>query len=552
MRLSLSQINVKVGDFEANYRKIMVAVKRAAQHRDHMVIFPELSLCGYLHRDSIERAEFLAQSEKYLRLIAEHAPANLYVVVGTPIRHPTHDGQIQNACVVIHNHRIVHQQAKTALPHYDIFDELRYYAPADTWGVFTVEGKVCGIAICEDVWRVEGDSVDHLRSHGLGDCKLPLDALDVLIVCSASPYEKGKLARRLVGVRKCCTTFNIDAVYVNTVGAEDGILFDGRSFAMNRSGVLTALSPMYEEHHQTVSIPARSAALPVLPMPIEERYADIYASLAFGVREYVHKNGFKRVVFGLSGGIDSAVTAVIAAEALGADNVHALVMPSPYSSSASMEDAQTLIETLGLPHTTLPITDIFSQCRALLQKSMYDGHDVDITEQNIQARIRGMLIMAHANLVGALPLATGNKSELAVGYCTQYGDMVGALAVIGDLYKCDVYRLARYLNRITEVIPTTIIEKPPSAELKPDQTDEDTLPPYAVLDAVLERYIEEGESVAQIVGSGIDEPTVRSIIRLHHRSEHKRNQAPPVVRVSKKAFGIGRRMLVSRAAFELS
>lgn len=555
MRISLSQISSSVGDFEGNYQKILAALEVAAQNNSTMAIFPELSLCGYLHRDIVEREDFNAQVERYLKRVAQNAPDNIYAIIGAPIRDSARRDCLHNAAVVIHNGDILHRQAKTALPNYDIFDERRYYCPAIRWGTFIVQGQVCGIAICEDVWQAEEYSADQLLEHGFGRCALPLHKLDLLIVCSASPYDPEKLQRRISLIKKCCSAFNFDAVYVNAVGAEDGILFDGQSFAIERSGALVQLSPMYQESDDTTLLPPpttpdRSRKLPAFAMD-RDLETEHYASLVFGVREYARKNGFDRAVLGVSGGIDSAVTAVIASDALGPKNVHALVMPSPYNAPSSVTDATELIDTLTLPSTTLPITEIFSAYRALLKEPLYDGRDADVTEQNIQARIRGMLIMAYANTTHTLPLTTGNKSELAVGYCTQYGDMAGGLTVIGDLYKGEVYQLARYINRDGEIIPTSIIEKPPSAELKPNQVDQDSLPPYDILDQVLRWYLEERASLAQIIDRGIAEEVARSIIRMHHRSEHKRTQAAPVIRVSKKAFGVGRRMLISRTPFEL-
>ena len=400
MHIYLSQINSKIGDFDANYRAIMDAVEHAARSGNRLAVFPELSLCGYLHRDSVEHRTFLLQSERYMQMIVDNAPHEIHIVIGAPTCDSAQRHIVYNACVVIYNGRIVHRQAKSRLPNYDIFDEKRYYTPADHWETFTVQGRVCGIAICEDMWQAEHYSVDRLRREGLGDCKLPLEKIDTLIVCSASPYEKDKPQRRLAIMKKYCTTFDIDAVYVNAVGGEDGILFDGQSFAMHRSGALTALFPMYEEHHRAVACEPSADNPPRLERDPD---AEIYRSLLFGIREYVVKNGFRQVVLGLSGGIDSAITATLAARSLGADNVHVLVMPSNYSSQSSVQDAMALIAELGLSYSTLPIADIFSAYRALLQKDVYDGHDIDITEQNLQARIRGMLIMAYANTTDSLP-----------------------------------------------------------------------------------------------------------------------------------------------------
>lgn len=554
MRVLISQISSSVGDFEGNYQKTMASLEIAAQNDSAMAVFPELSLCGYLHRDSVEREDFHAQVAQYLKKIVQNAPRHIYTVVGAPIRDPKRKNRLYNAVIVIYNGDILYWQAKTLLPDYDIFNEKRYYQPAVRWDTFIVQGRVCGIAICEDVWQAEGLSTDQLLQGGLGQCALPLKKLDLLIVCSASPYEPEKLQRRISLIKKCTTTFNFDAVYVNAVGADDGILFDGQSFAVERTGKVIQVSPMYQESDDIVLLqdsPHHSSQPPSVSAD-SNLMAEFYASLVFGAREYARKNDLPRAVLGVSGGIDSAITATIASEALGPENVHALVMPSPYNSPSSVTDAMTLINTLALPSTNLPIAEIFSAYRVLLQEKLYNEHDVDITEQNIQARIRGMLIMAYANTVNALPLTTGNKSELAVGYCTQYGDMVGGLSVIGDLYKGEVYQLAHYINRNTEIIPASIIKKPPSAELKPNQVDQDTLPPYEILDQVLRWYIEEQASLAQIVENGVEERVARSIIRMHHHSEHKRTQAAPVIRVSKKAFGAGRRMLISRAPFELT
>ena len=425
MRVALSQINPRVCDFEGNYAKIIASIKQAAYRGDRLLVFPELSLSGYLHRDSIKREDFLSQCAHYVQMIVDNASPNVYVVIGTPTFDVNNTRILYNSCVVIHNNAIIHRQAKSALPNYDIFDEMRYYTAAHTWGTFDIDGCTCGIAICEDVWHAEHYSADKLRAYGLGCSKLPLQDLGMLIVCNASPFETGKLQRRVGMLARYCSTFNCDAVYVNAVGGEDGVLFDGQSFSVNRAGMLTHVSPMYREHYDTVSFdtPQRHITLK------QEVCADICKSLVFGLQEYVKKNGFKKIVLGLSGGIDSAIVTVVANMALGADSVHALIMPSVHTSRMSIDDGIALVNTLGVTYTVQSISTLFDEYYTLL-RDICHGDSADITIQNIQARIRGMMIMAYANATGALPLNTGNKSEVAIGYCTQYGDMIGALGVI--------------------------------------------------------------------------------------------------------------------------
>jgi NAD+ synthase (glutamine-hydrolysing) len=436
--------------------------------------------------------------------------------------------------------RIIHTQAKTLLPTYDVFDEARWFEPAAARATVSFQGEKLGIAICEDIWW-EGEPAPGLR-YPVDPVAELLDAGATLILSpSASPFHADKPRIRLDLLSRIGKTSGVPVVYVNMVGANDNIIFDGQSMATSRDGKLVFMGKAFEEELAVVETDTTG---PEVPLP-QDRYAQIEGALVLGIKDYVRKCGFTRVHLGLSGGIDSALVAVLAVKALGAERVDVFGLPSRYSSTGSVEDARTLAANLGLTLRLMSIEDIFSSFLGTLEP-VFAGAKPDITEENIQARIRGTLLMAFSNKLNSLLLTTGNKSELATGYCTLYGDMSGGLAVIGDLLKVEVYGLARAINAREHLIPESIIDKAPSAELRPDQKDQDSLPPYETLDAILQQYLVQNKSAADIAACGFDAALVRSVIGMVEKAEYKRRQAPPVLKVSPKAFGTGRRIPIAR------
>jgi NAD+ synthetase len=435
----------------------------------------------------------------------------------------------------MHRGRVVHRARKQLLPTYDVFDESRYFEPGGFSMPFPFKGTYLGLSVCEDIWnRAVPYAVDPVagltRDNG---------ALDLLINISASPYHHGKLAERQQIFSDLCRHNDLPLLYVNQVGGQDALVFDGHSLALNSRGEVCARAAGFKEQLLVVDTEKLHASCSALAYP-EDSIATVHDALVLGLRDYLHKTGFSGAVIGLSGGIDSAVTAVLAAEALGPDNLLCVALPSPYTAEMSVDDARRLAQNLGCRFSVIPIADPM-QCYAKLLEPFFAGRPEDVTEQNIQARIRGNLLMALSNKFGSLLLATGNKSEMAVGYCTLYGDMSGGLAVISDVPKVMVYELARWMNRAGEVIPGRIMTRPPSAELKPDQYDQDDLPPYEILDPILSGYLEEHLSVDDIAARGFDPAVIRDIIRRIRMNEHKRKQAPLGLKVTSKAFGHGRR-----------
>jgi len=516
---------------------------RCADEAPDLVILPELFLCGYPPRDLLERHWFIQQSLEavdQLRALSQRYPKT-GILVGAPLPtgRPTGKG-LYNAALLICNGEVVFQQNKSLLPTYDVFDEARYFDPADQVAVVPFRGEMLGISICEDAWN---DPELWLRVPYDADpiASLAAAGATLLINISASPFWVGKdtIRYRLLSnhARRHCLPF----IFVNQVGANDELIFDGRSLVVNGSGQPVVIFPSFREEVQTVDTQAMSPLPAYTPEP---RLESIYQALVLGIRDYTRKTGFRQVVLGLSGGIDSSLACCLAVDALGPENVLGVSMPSPYSSAGSIEDARQLAQNLGIRFLVIPITDIFNAYLDTLTPC-FEGRPPDVTEENIQSRIRGNILMALSNKFGYLVLTTGNKSELAVGYCTLYGDMSGGLAVIADLPKTVVYELARYVNREREIIPQACLTKPPSAELRPNQTDQDTLPPYNILDGILQLYIDEGKSLAEIVAQGYEQETVAWVLRAVDRNEYKRWQAPPGLKVTSKAFGMGRRMPVA-------
>ncbi|MGD0726266.1 MAG: NAD+ synthase [Spirochaetia bacterium] len=541
MRVASGQINPTIGDFKGNCEKVLSFAARAKEAGCSLVVFPELCLCGYPPMDLLEYELFVEENLKALRQVQNGAPKGIGIVVGYVDRNRARPGKgLLNAASLLVDGRIIHTQAKTLLPTYDVFDEARWFEPAAARAIVPFKGEKLGIAICEDIWW-EGEPAPGLR-YPVDPVAELLDAGATLILSpSASPFHAGKPRVRLDLLARIGKTSGVPVVYVNTVGANDNIIFDGQSMVTSKEGKLVFLGKAFEEELAVVDT---DAAGPEVPLP-EDRYAQIEGALVLGIRDYVRKCGFTRVHLGLSGGIDSALVAVLAVKALGAGRVDVFGLPSRYSSTGSVEDARALAANLGLTLRLMSIEDIFGSFLRTLEP-VFEGRKPDITEENVQARIRGTLLMAFSNKLNSLLLTTGNKSELATGYCTLYGDMSGGLAVIGDLLKVEVYGLARAINTRERLIPESIIDKAPSAELRPDQKDQDSLPPYETLDAILQQYLVENKSAADIAACGFDAALVRSVIGMVEKAEYKRRQAPPVLKVSPKAFGTGRRIPIAR------
>jgi len=545
MLVAMAQVNTTVGDFEGNFRKVMDYVERAAAGGADLVVFPEMCLCGYPPLDLLDYEPFVDENLKQVRRIQRAVPGGIGVVVGYMDRNRSQAGKsLLNVASLIADGELLHTQAKTLLPTYDVFDEARYFEPAAERKVVQLAGRRVGIAICEDLWW-ESEPQPGLR-YPIDPVRELLDqGADLIIAPSASPFYAGKLRIRSALVRRIGRASGVPVVYTNLVGGNDNLIFDGRSLATAPDGSLICLAKAFEEDLVFVDTEASAEAIETG----EDKYSEIEQALVLGLRDYLGKCGLKRVSLGLSGGIDSALVAALAVSAVGAENVTAFSMPSRYSSQGSRDDARELADRLGIRLVTVPIEGVFSSFLQALEPVLA-GTEADVTEENIQARIRGTLLMAHSNKFATLLLATGNKSELATGYCTLYGDMNGGLAVIGDLLKTEVYELARRINRRAPMIPQAIIDKPPSAELRPDQTDQDSLPDYDTLDRVLGLYLLENLTLNEIVARGIDRDLAGRVLRMVGRAEYKRRQAPPVLKVSARAFGTGRRMPIARRIFE--
>ena len=542
MKIALAQINPKVGDFQNNAKMIRSFIDRAGNSGAHLVVFPELAVTGYPPKDLLDVPAFIDENLKTLDEIVRSVH-NIAVIVGFVDRNKRPYGKlVHNAAAFIHDRKIVSVHHKSLLPTYDVFDECRHFEPAHD--IFTVKfmGYTLGISICEDIWNDEEfwprpmyeiNPIENLISQGA----------NVIINISSSPFTVGKHDTiRLRMLTHAALKYKVPFVYVNQTGGNDDLVFDGNSNVINALGKPIAQAASFREDLVIVDIEKSVEQTPFKNYsPVET----IHQALLLGLRDYVVKCGFKKAVIGLSGGIDSAVTAVLAAESLGNDNVIGVSMPSRFSSQGSVDDAVKLAQNLGITYKTFPINDIFETYRNTLNVE-FKGMPFDITEENLQARIRGNILMALSNKYGYLVLTTGNKSELAVGYCMLYGDMSGGLALISDVPKTMVYELAGYINREREVIPRDSIDKPPSAELKPNQLDLDSLPPYDVLDALLKAYIEDAKSIDEIIALGFNEKIVHEIVRKVHRNEYKRRQAAPGIKVTSKAFGSGRRMPIAQ------
>ncbi len=559
MRIFLAQQNYHIGNFESNTQKIINAIELAKQQGGDLVVFSELSVCGYAPRDFLEFDDFIKKCEEAIDIIKEHADT-IGVLVGAPQRNPVKEGKdLFNAAFLLYEKEVKGVAHKTCLPNYDVFDEYRYFEPSYGWSVMEFKGKKLAVTICEDIWNL-GDNPMYR--------KCPMDNLipfqpDVMINLSASPFDYTHDEDRKATIKANVAKYKLPLFYCNCVGSQTEVVFDGGSLVFDAASNLCGHLPRFEEALQSFILNDDGTIAGLVieradqvsdqlldPVQLEENLniAQVYDAIVMGIRDYFFKMGFSKAILGSSGGIDSAVTLVMACEALGKENVRALLMPSPFSSTHSVADAEQLSRNLGNPYDIIPIKAIYESFLKELDP-LFENLPFGITEENIQSRARGNLLMAMANKFGYILLNTSNKSELATGYGTLYGDMAGGLSVLGDCYKMQVYALAKYVNRGKglmpngkPLIPLPIITKPPSAELRPGQKDLDSLPDYAVLDKILYQYIEKTQGPNEIKMQGFDPALVDKVLRMVNINEYKRNQFCPIIRISPKAFGVGRRI----------
>jgi NAD+ synthetase len=541
MKIALAQINTTVGDLAGNEAKILEGMARAEAAQADLVMFPELTTTGYPPRDLLLKKNFIEANLAVIERVAARSK-NTAALVGYVGRSKISPGRdIANEAALMRGGRIIATRAKTLLPTYDVFDEDRYFEPADRNAPVELGGRQLGLSICEDIWN-DADFWPHRRYREDPVAQLTAKGAEIIFNISASPWCVGKEKVRYEMLASLARKSQRPVIFCNLIGGNDELIFDGRSLAFNAAGREIARARAFEEDFLIVDTETEAVAGEPAFMGEEE---NVYRALVLGLRDYLHKCGFKSAVLGLSGGIDSALVACLAVAALGAECVHGVSLPSQFSSQGSLDDARALAKNLGIRHDVISIEPASQSVREQM-KGVFAGRAEDTTEENIQARLRGVMLMALSNKFGSLVLTTGNKSELAVGYCTLYGDMCGGLAVISDVPKTMVYRLAKWINREREIIPVSSITKPPSAELRPNQTDQDTLPPYEVLDAILDHYVVEGRSLAEIIRLGFDEATVRRIVKLIDFNEYKRRQAAPGLKVTTKAFGVGRRIPIAQ------
>ena len=552
MKICIAQQNYHIGNFEQNTEKMLCAIEEAKKQGADIILFSEMSVCGYPARDFVEFNDFINKCYESIETIKQAADT-IGVLIGSPARNPNQKGKdLYNAAFFLYDQKIVAEIHKTLLPTYDVFDENRYFEPADDWKVVPFKGKKLAITICEDIWN-------------LGDNPLyricPMDKMmdqqpDILLNLSASPFDYTHDEDRKATIKANVVKYKKPLFYCNAVGSQTEIVFDGASLVFDKDANLCGALPMFESAMQifecnedgtinaailepAARVPSKELN-PVKLMP-ELNIDQVYKALVLGVKDYFNKMGFKCAILGSSGGIDSAVTLAIACEALGKENVHAILMPSPYSTEHSVNDAVQLSKNLNNPYDIIPIKEVYESFLFTL-KPIFKDLPFSLAEENIQSRSRGNILMAIANKIGYVLLNTSNKSELATGYGTLYGDMAGGLGVLGDCYKMQVYALANYINRDQEIIPQNIIDKAPSAELRPDQKDSDSLPDYAILDQILYQYIEKRADPAVIKSLGFDELLVDRTLKMVNTNEYKRNQFCPIIRISPKAFGVGRRV----------
>ena len=548
MRIAIAQLNPIVGDIEGNAERILEAAQTAFNRGAELLLTPELSLCGYPPRDLLLNLGFVEKMSRQLQLLSQELPEKLAVLVGFVEKNTSAtvrgEKPLFNSIALVKSQEIKQIFTKRLLPTYDVFDEDRYFASGKESQYFqlTENNFKIGVTICEDVWNDE--QFWGQRQYAVNPiADLANLGVDLIVNLSASPYSVGKQKLRESLLSHSATRYNLPIVYVNQVGGNDDLIFDGDSVAFNRQGEVIYRAQAFTSSLELIEFNQDLLPAVIHPLPIDED-EEIYRALVLGVRDYVQKCGFKRVIFGLSGGIDSSLVAAIATDALGKENVLAVMMPSPYSSDHSISDAVALVNNLGIKSEKLAIKEIMTAYDQLLER-LFAGTDFGIAEENLQSRIRGNLLMALSNKFGHLLLSTGNKSEMAVGYCTLYGDMNGGLAVIADVPKTRVYSLCHWLNRHGEIIPLNVINKAPSAELKPNQKDQDSLPPYEILDAILALLIDRHQSAEQIIAAGFEPEIVQKVIKLVKNAEFKRKQAPPGLKISDRAFGTGWRMPIA-------
>ncbi|HEX4838938.1 MAG TPA: NAD+ synthase [Rhabdochlamydiaceae bacterium] len=535
MKVLVAQLDPTIGDFVGNVNKILQALEHARKQKADVVLFPELSVCGYPPEDLVLHDHFVTSSEDTLQEIIPHTKG-LMVLVGLVRRNLAHGEKgLLNSAAVIQDGKIVGFHDKALLPTYDVFDERRYFEPGSEFKAWGWQGKKIGVLICEDIWQHAGyvGGTRYACDPVLEYQKLKID---LLLNLSASPYQYQKPDVRVKVCQKASKTLKCPVILCAQVGANDQLVFDGYSVYVNERGELCSLAKGFQEDLMLVDLNSKSCIVSFN----YDAIGDLFQALVLGTRDYFQKQNFRKAIVGLSGGIDSALTACIAVEALGKENVYALSMPSQFNSPASLKDAETLVKHLGIDFDVVPIDDLYATYLKTLTP-FFQGKPLDETEENIQSRIRGSILMAFSNKLGYLLISTGNKSELGMGYCTLYGDMAGGLGVIADVSKTQVYMLARWINRKKEIIPQSIIDKPPSAELKFDQRDTDTLPDYAIVDAVLQAYVEDLMAPDEIVKKhGFPLELVLDLVHRIHASEYKRRQSAPGIRVTKKAFRVGR------------
>jgi len=563
MKIAIAQQNYHIGNFEDNTRKIMGAIQYAKSRKADLVIFSELSICGYPPRDFLEFDDFINECYKAIDIIKEQADT-IGVIIGSPQRNPSKEGKdLFNAAWLLYDKKVAGVAHKTLLPNYDVFDEYRYFEPGYEWNVLEFKGKKIALTVCEDIWNL-GDNPLYRQC--------PMDVLitqqpDLMINISASPFDYDHDQDREEIVRANVLKYGLPMFYCNAIGSQTEIVFDGGSLVMDANGQIVKEMKYFEEDFAIVNLDeievqkAKRKPMKAVPefdkdmrvgkvedpdkiieyLTSDENIGQIKEALILGIRDYFRKMGFTKAILGSSGGIDSAVTQALATRALGHENVRAVLLPSHFSTSHSIEDAEQLSKNLGNPYDIVPIKNVYDSLLHTLHP-IFGDLPFGLAEENLQSRTRGNLLMGISNKFGYILLNTSNKSELSTGYGTLYGDMAGGLSVLGDVYKMQVYALANYLNRNGEIIPENIITKPPSAELRPDQKDSDSLPDYAVLDKVLYQYIEKRKGPKELIAMGIDEALVRRILKLVNTNEYKRNQFCPIIRVSCKAFGVGRRL----------
>lgn len=538
MKITLAQLNFRIGDFEGNLSKMLEAVAKAKAAKADIIVFGELAVCGYPPRDFLEFYDFINRCEDSISELCKVAHG-IAIAVGSPTKNPLIEGKdLFNSAYFLVDGKVSHVAHKALLPTYDIFDEYRYFEPAINFNIVEYKGKRIALTVCEDIWNIGNENPIYTVC--------PMDEMmpqkpDFIINLSASPFSYKQAAERLNIIRANVERYKIPMFYVNHVGAQTELIFDGGSVVMCANGETFNEMSYFKEEIATYDLQDVLENKGIIGEQPKDKMTMLHDALVTGVQDYFKKLGFKKAILGLSGGIDSAVTLVIATRALGAENMRVVLMPSQFSSDHSVDDARQLAENLGVQYDIVPIKPIFDTYMKSLQ-TQFEGQPFNITEENLQARSRGMILMAMSNKFGHIVLNTSNKSEAAVGYGTLYGDMCGGLSVIGDLYKTEVFALARYMNKDGEVIPENTIVKPPSAELRPDQKDSDSLPEYDILDEILFQYIEKRQGPKEIISMGFDEALVKRTLRLVNINEFKRFQTAPTLRVSPKAFGMGRRM----------